>query len=298
MIRSVTTAVLIGVLGGFWFALVNGSIELFQNYVEGAWRYQFEVRSFAAPVIGAVIGALAGANIHLALAQMRADAFVRGASVGTAVGVMLVLAQVALVVLAATFNDYRVFYQPLLTRFSGIILIATVIGAAAGLLKVERSLAAPIPGADVGALTAVAFVLPNVVTSTLAVSTSGGGEFSDLVFFTTYLLPSHLSILLAGVGSGAIIGAVHRRRKFGESDILPTTLGVLLGTLAAVTTSSPSFHYVVLRILPPESFYLHIYVFRVLIGLLIGSLAGLTVIFAAQRVIAARRTDAGTVVSG
>ena len=293
MLRSIIPAVLIGVLGGFWFALVNGSIELFQNYVEGVWRYQFAVRSFAAPVIGAVIGALAGANIHLALAQARADAFVRGALIGAAVGIPLALAQIALVALAATFDDYRVFYQPLLTRFSGILFIATIIGAVAGLLNVRRSLAAPIPGALIGALTAGAFLLPNVVTNALAIVTSGGSGASDLAFLATHLLPSHLSILLAGMGSGAIIGVVYRRRKFGDSDILPTTLGVLLGTVAAVTASSPSFHYVVLGVLPPESsFALSIYVFRVLVGLVVGGVVGLLVMTASQRIASSRRARA------
>lgn len=299
MLRSVTTAVFIGVLGGFWFALVTDGIELFQNYVEGAWRYQVGVRSFAAPLVGAVVGALTGANIRLALPSGRADGLTRGALTGAAVGVLLVLAQVVLVVLAAIFDDYRVFYQPLLTRFSGIIFIATLIGAAAGLLKVERSLAAPIPGAVVGALTAVAFLLPNVVTNALAVSTSGGSGASDLAFFAIYLLPSHLSILLAGIGSGAIIGAVHRRRRLGESDISSATIGVLMGTLAAVTASSPSFHYVVLGVLPPESsFSLAIYVFRVLVGSLVGSTVGLVAISISRRVASNRREDADTISRG
>ena len=96
---------------------------------------QVAVRSFAAPLVGAVIGALAGANIHLALAQERADAFVRGALTGCAVGALLVAGQVALVVLAALLQVYDVEYGFLLIRFVGILSVPVLIGAIAGLLS-------------------------------------------------------------------------------------------------------------------------------------------------------------------
>ncbi|MCY4577657.1 MAG: hypothetical protein OXD31_01280 [Chloroflexi bacterium] len=69
MLKSVITSACIGTLGGLWVALVNGSIELFQNYVDGAWRYQVELNSVAEILVGAVIGVLAGANIPLAFAK-------------------------------------------------------------------------------------------------------------------------------------------------------------------------------------------------------------------------------------
>ena len=298
MLRSVTIAVFIGVLGGFWFALVTDGIEFFQNYVEGAWRYQVGVRSFAALLVGAVVGALAGANICLALPSRRVDGLTRGALTGAAVGFLLVLAQVALVVLAAIFDDYRVFYQPLLTRFSGIIFIATLIGAAAGLLKVERSLAAPIPGAVVGVLTAAAFVLPIVANTLFTIFTSEWAWSHGLSLFVTNIAASQVSTLIAASGSGAIVSATLGRKGMGESYNVPATVGVLLGTVTAVTASSASFHYVVLGLFPPESsFSTALFVFRVLVGLLFGVAVGLVAAFAYQRVIATRRRDAGSTAS-
>ena len=293
MIRSVITAAFIGVLGGFWIALINGSIEIFQNYVEGVLRYQVVVNSVAVILVGAVVGALVGANIHLAFAPERADGFVLGSLGGVAVGIILVLAQMALVALATLLREYNVEYDFLLTRFSGIIAAAALIGAVTGLLTVKRSLAAPLPGAVVGALTAAAFALP-AIAATLIVLVS---VWSTSVVWVststlTYALPQ-LPVLLAGAGSGAIIGAVYRRRGLGESDISPTTIGVLLGTVTAVTASSASFHYVVLGLFPSESsFSLMLYVFRVLVGLLFGVSVGLLVTFATLRMIASRGNDA------
>ena len=301
MTRSVITAAFIGVLGGFWIALINGSIEIFQNYVEGVWRYQVAVNSVVEGLIGAVIGVLAGANIRLALTDERSDRLLAGAQIGVAVGVLLVLAQVALVALAATFAEYRVFYQPLLTRFSGILFTATIIGAAAGLLNVRRSLAAPIPGAVVGFLTAAAFVLPNSATNVLTILTSDWVGSSELTYFATHVMASHLSTLLAGAGGGAILGAAYEWKGLGETDPLPIKWGILLGTLVGVTASSPSFQYVAFGMLPSESsfslmlYVFMLYVFRVLVGLLFGVSVGLFVTFATLRMIASRRNDAGMI---
>lgn len=301
MIRSVITAASIGVLGGFWIALINGSIEIFQNYVDGVWRYQVAVNSVVEGLIGAVIGVLAGANIRLALTDERSDRLLAGAQIGAAVGVLLVLAQVALVALAATFAEYRVFYQPLLARFSGILFTATIIGAAAGLLNVRRSLAAPIPGAVVGFLTAAAFVLPNSATNVLTILTSDWVGSSELTYFATHVLASHLSTLLAGTGGGAILGAAYEWKGLGETDALPIKWGILLGTLVGVTASSPSFQYVAFGMLPSESsfslmlYVFMLYVFRVLVGLLFGVSVGLFVTFATLRMIASRGNDAGMI---
>ena len=65
MLKSVITAACIGVLGGFWIALVDGSIEIFQNYVDGVWRYQIEFNSAAEILVGTVIGVLAGRTFDL-----------------------------------------------------------------------------------------------------------------------------------------------------------------------------------------------------------------------------------------
>jgi hypothetical protein len=298
VIRCITAAALIGALGGFWFALVNGSIELFQNYVEGVWRYQVGARSFAAPLIGGVIGALAGANIHLTVSSERVDGFMRGALIGAAIAVLLALAQIALVSLAATFEDYRVFYQSLLIRFSGIIFVAAVFGAVAGLLKIERSLDAPIPGAIVGALTSVSFELPIVATILFTIFTAGQAWAHSLSFFVTNIVASHAPTLVAASGSGAVISAALGRKGLGKSYNIPVTVGVLLGTAMAVTTSSASFHYAVLGLFDPESsFPLALLVFRVLVGLLCGVAVGLAAAFAYQRFIAAR-IDSCTTASG
>ena len=302
MLKSVIVATLIGVLGGFWVALLNDSIEVFQNYVDGEWRYQVGVRSFAAPVIGIIIGALSGANIRLALAPESTGGFTRGALIGSGVGILLILAQVALVVLAANFGDYRVSYQPLLTRLSGILFAAAVIGAATCLLRSNRSLAPPVPGAVVGALTAAAFVLPNAAANALAIATSDWTGSSGLALFVTDTVASHLSTLLAGASSGVILETAYRRWKERDKSDTPadtsaTAMGILLGAFAGVTASSSSFHYVVFGLFPSgASFSLALYVFRALVGalagLLFGIAAGLFISYATQRIIATRGADA------
>lgn len=296
MLRSVVAAAFIGVLGGFWVALVSDSIEVFQNYIDGVWRYQVAVNSVAEVLIGAVIGVLAGANIRLALARERADRFVVGAQIGASIGVLLVLVQLALVALAANFAEYRIFYQPLLTRFSGIIFAATLIGAATSLLKADRSLVAPIPGAVAGTLVAAAFALPNIATTVLTILTSDGIGASEMTYFATHVLASHLSTLLAGAGGGAILGVTFEWKGLGETDTLPIRLGILLGTLVGVTASSPSFQFVAFGLLPSESsFSLMLYVFRVLVGLLCGVSVGLFVTLATLRMIASRKNDTGMI---
>ncbi len=298
MLKSVITAAFLGVLGGFWIALVSDSIEVFQNYVEGVWRYQVALNSAAELLVGAVVGALAGANIRLALAPERADGFLRGAKTGAAIGLLLVLAQVGLVALAANFDEYRVFYQPLLTRFSGIVFFASVIGAAAGLWKVEHPPAAPIPCAVLGALTAAAFMLPVVATTLLTIFTSEWAWAQGLSLFVTNIFASQLSTLAAASGTGAITSATLGRKGLGESHNLSATVGVLSGTVTAVTASSAAFHYVILGLVPPESsFSPALYVSRVLVGLLFGVGVGLVVAFAAQRIIPGRRANASMIAS-
>ena len=296
MTKSVIPVACVGVLGGLWIALITGSIEIFQNYVDGVWRYQVAVNSVAEVLIGAVIGVLAGANIRLALAKERADRLVAGAHIGAAVGGLLVLAQLALVALAANFAEYRIFYQPLLTRFSGIIFAATLIGAATSLLKADRPLAAPIPGAVAGAFIAAAFALPSATTNALTILTSDWVGSSELTYFVTLVLASHLSTLFAGAGGGAILGAAYEWKGLGETEILTVKLGLLLGVLVSVTASSSSFQYVAFGLLPSESsFSLMLYVLRVLVGLLCGVSVGLLVAFAMLRMIASHRNDAGMI---
>lgn len=302
MLRSVTAAVLIGVLGGFWFALVNGSIELFQNYVEGVWRYQFGVRSFAAPLVGAVIGALAGANIHLALAQARADAFVRGALAGCAVGALLVAGQAALVALAALLQVYDVEYGFLLTRFVGIFAAAVLIGAIAGLLGVGRSLGRPVvTGAVIGALISVAFVLPVPLSVGLAVPASSLGALAIGAFvITTFVLTNHLPVLLAGIVGGAIVGVAHNRNAASHANETRAFVGIILAAVTAVTAASLSFHFVILGLESPDFSLslpiLSILVFRTLVGLLCGCAVGLAIIFAGRRDALIRRSDTDMII--
>ena len=295
MLRSVTAAALVGVLVGFWVALVNGDIELFQNYIEGVWRYQVEFRSFAAPLIGAVIGALAGANIRLALAQARADAFVRGALAGCSVGALLVAGQAALVALAVLLQVYDAKYGFLLTRFVGILSTAVLVGAIVGLLGVGRSLGKPvITSAVIGALTFVAFVLPAPLNAVLNVPVSNWGmAVGGAIVLTSFVLIYQLPVLLSGVGSGAIIGALCKRVAVDGADSAPVAVGVTMGAVAAVTVSSLSFHYVIFGLeSSASSFSIALFVFRTLLGLVAGSVVGLLVIAARRRIAPSRRADA------
>ena len=298
MLKSVITAACIGVLGGLWVALVNGSIELFQNYVDGVWRYQVEFNSAAEILVGAVIGVLAGANIRLALDPARADGFVFGALIGLAVGVLLALAQIAFVVLSALLQVYDVEYGFLLTRFAGILTAAVLIGAAAGSLGLGRSLGRPVvTGAVIGALTSVAFVLPAPLNAALTVPVSSWGMVvGGVIVLTSFVLTYNLPVMLAGVGSGAIIGAVHRRRATDGADDATVAAGVILGTVAAVTASSLSFHYVILGLTSPDdSFSIAMFAFRTLVGLLGGVAVGMAVIIAGHRIVSTHRANAGMI---
>ena len=295
MLKSVITAACIGMLGSFWIALVNGSIELFQNYVDGVWRYQIEFNSVAEILVGAVIGALAGANIRLALDPERADGFVSGALVGLAVGVLLALAQIAFVALSALLQVYEVEYGFLLTRFSGIIAAAALIGAIAGLLKSSFSLAAPLPSGVVGALVAIAFVMPIVMGAALTIPIADWGAPVGGAFSSTYLTP-HLPVLLACAGTGAIVAAVAGSRLRGHSSDMLTSAGVVLGAVVSATASSLSFHYVILGLASPDnSFSIAMFAFRTFVGLLGGVAVGMAVIMAGRRIVSTHRTNAGMI---
>lgn len=301
VLRSVIAATLIGVLIGVWFALLNDSIEIFRNYVEGVWRYQVAVRSFAAPVVGIVIGGLAGANIKLALAPERVYGFIRGTLFGAIAGILLVLAQalLILVVILVPLQQFQVEYGALLTGFIGELAVAMLIGAGAGLLGGNRSLATPVTGATVGALIAAAFVLPIVVTVALtnpfsSLPTNSFPTWREWSFVSTNVIP-YLPDLLAGTGSGAIICTMHGRRATDITDNA-SSAGVILGAVAAVTASSLSFHYVILGM---ETFAspisLGTYVFRAMVGLLTGCAIGMATVFVWQRVEPTRRADAGMI---
>ena len=289
MLKSIIVAVFIGVLGGFWFALVNDSIEVFRNYVEGVWRYQVGVRSFAAPVIGGVIGALAGANIRLALDDERADGFIRGALFGCVVGILLVLAQLVLVALAASFGDYRVTYQSLLTRFSGILLTATISGASIGLFTRNCPPVGIMPSTVTGALIGGSFALPVIVTVALIVASAPG------VLSGTNLIPLYLPFSvgpIVGAAVGAIINAIADRTTRARRNDTLTFIAVTLGAVGGVTASSTSFYYVVTRQSYPVSV---VYEFHLSIGLVIGVAVGMAVVFAGRRIVSTRHADAGMI---
>ena len=278
MLKCVITAACIGILGGFWFALANGSIELFQNYVEGAWRYQFAVRSFVAPIVGLVVGALSGANIRLGLAPERADGFERGAIIGAAVGILLVLAQIVLVALAANFGDYRTPYQSLLTRFSGIIFFAAIIGAAVGMLTRNRPPVGILPGAAVGALIGISFVLPVVVAVALIVASAPG------IVSGTNLIPlyaPHLVSPAVGAAVAAIVAAVADRLTPANSQDALTFISVAAGAVSGVTASSTSFFYVLARQSPPVAIF---YEFHIGVGLLLGVAVGIGALAVGRKV--------------
>ena len=296
MLKSVTAAVLIGLLGGFWVALLNGSIEIFQNYADGAWRYQIGVNSAAEVLVGAVVGVLGGANIRLALTRERSDGFVLGTAVGAGIGIILALAQIALVALAALLQVYDVEYGFLLTRFVGILSAAMLIGAIAGLLGLRHPLGRPVAtGAVIGALTSVAFVLPVPLNAafdlTLSTWTSAVG---GAIALTAFVLTYHLPVLFAGIGSGAIVGAVQMRKADGSVVDAQVGVGMALGAIAAVTTSSLSFHYVILGLeSSASSFSVAMVAFRTLVGLLFGCAVGLFATYAMRRFLASRGTAAG-----
>lgn len=282
MIRSVVTAALIGLLGGFWIALVNDSIELFRNYVDGIWRYQFAFRSVAEVMVGAVIGVLVGANIRLALSEERVKGFIHGAVAGVAVGALLVLAQVALVALAANLVDYRVNYQSLLTRFSGIIFTAAVSGIAVGMLSQERPPVRLLPSTIIGALIGISFMLPVIVSVTVIVSSSPGAHFwtnSAPVYVLPYLIGP-----IVGTVTAATIAVFAGRLLPIRPPASLTFVAVMLGAFAGVTCSSPSFFYVLgWQFLPALP-----------VGIAIGIVVGVSVLIAGIRKRPAERQDGGT----
>ena len=293
MLKSVITAACLGTLGGLWIALVNGSIDIFENYIDGVWRYQVEFNSAAEILVGAVIGVLAGANIRLALDPERADGFVSGALVGLAVGVLLALAQIAFVALSALLQIYDVEYGFLLTRFSGIIAAAALIGAITGLLKSNFSLAAPLPSGVAGALVAIAFMMPIVMGAALTIPIADWGAPVGGAFSSTYLTP-HLPVLLACAGTGAIVAAVARSRLRDHSSDMLTFAGVVLGAVVSATASSLSFHYVILGLASPEdSFSIAMFAFRTLVGLVGGVAVGMAIIIAGRRIVPTHRINAG-----
>ena len=271
VLKSVIAATFIGVLGGFWVALLNDSIEVFQNYVDGVWRYQVAFRSVAPILVGAVIGALSGSNIRYALAHERTDGFIRGALVGAAVGVLLILAQIAFVAIAAKFGDYRLSYQPLLTRLSGMLFVAAVLGAAVGAVIRNRPPVGVLPGALVGALIGVAFVLPAIVTTTLFIISLTDAGYPDADFVLTYLLPDLVSPI-AGAATGALVGAARRT----------TPAALILAATAAVTASSVPFLYIIGLAFLHISSAPVVYAIRILVGVLVGVAVGIMVIAAAR----------------
>lgn len=272
MLKSIIAAVFIGALGGFWFALLNDSIEVFQNYVEGVWRYEVAVRSFAAPVVGVVIGALAGANIHLALSQERADGFVRGTLMGSAAAALLILAQVVFVAIAANFGDYRLSYQPLLTRLCGILFVAAVFGAVLGAYMPNRLPVGLVPGAIVGALIGVSFTLPAVLTTILFISALSDAGYPPVNIILTYLLPDVVSPLV-GAASGAIVGSARRA----------TPAAVIVAATVGVTTSSVPFLYIIGLAFLHISFAPAVYAIRILVGILAGIAVGAAIIAASRQ---------------
>ena len=267
MLRSVITAVIIGVLGGLWFALLNDSIEVFQNYVEGAWRYEFAARSLAAPVVGMVIGALAGANIYLALAPSRVDGFARGALAGAGAAFLLILAQLAFVAIAANFGDYRLSYQHLLARLCGILFVAAVLGAVFGALSYNRPPIGLLPGAIAGALIGASFALPAVVATTFLISALSDAGYPPSSFILIYVLPNAVSPL-AGAACGAVVGAARRT----------TFTAVVIATTTAVTASSVTFLYIIGLAFLHISFTPAVYAIRISVGIIAGIAVGFFII--------------------
>ncbi len=289
MLICVISAALIGILAGFWVSLLSGSIEIFENYIDGIWRYQFEVRSAAELIIGAVVGALSGANIRLALSSDRADGFLLGAVIGSAAAILLILGQAVLVLISALLQEYNVEYGFLATRFSGIITVAVLIGAAAGLLMGKTSLTAATPDAAVGILATVSFALPGAISAVL--STPDWSMYGG-IFILQYLTTTHLPTLIASICCGALLAAAHRRMaktKPGASSPV-SAIGIMLGIITAITASSSSFHYVILGQTLSADFALSldVHILRTIVGLLGGAAVGLGIIFANWGVSAVR----------
>ena len=273
MLKSIAAAVVIGAVCGLWLALVNGSVEIFQNYVGGTWRYQLAVHSFAEILVGVVIGALAGANIRLGLAPQRADGFALGTIVGVVVGIALCLAQAIIVILATQTREYDTDYNFLLTRFSGIVGAAALLGGASGLLTGGRLRISASSGALIGAIVAVAFNLPGILAVVSAALSAAGVE----VHWSAYPIYAarQLAALPAVAACVAILAAVFARQSDNDARDIPAAVGMLLGAVVAVTASSRPFHFVILGLGSADaSFSLSLFVFRLLVGLLLGIAVG------------------------
>ena len=273
MMKSIAAAVVIGAVCGLWLALVNGSVEIFQNYVGGVWRYQLAVHSFAEILVGVVIGALAGANIRLGLAPQRADGFVLGTLVGVVVGIALCLAQAIIVILATQMREYDTDYNFLLTRFSGIVGAAALLGGANGLLTGGRLRISASSGALIGAIVVVAFNLPGIL-AVVAVALSAAGVEIHWSAYPIYAI-RQLAALPAVVACVAILAAVFERQSDNDARDTPAAIGMLFGAVVAVTASSRPFHFVILGLGSTDaSFSLPLFVFRLLVGMLLGIAVG------------------------
>ncbi len=279
MLKSITAVALIGLLGGFCAALLSGNIEIFRNYVEGAWRYEVAFKSPTELIIGAVIGLLAGTNIGFALSPKRIDAFYRGAGFGAAVGILLVLAQTTLVALAATLGSYYANYHFLLTRFAAIITAAAIVGAIAVMLAGARPLIGAAPGALVGLLTAVAFVLPGTILLAVNISNAYPNmPFGEFAFTILNYVISQSVILPVGAGCGAIVGAVSSLLSAKRDGDRLTSTAIILGAVIGVTASSLSFLYILnLALSYPTSTLATIFT-RIALGLFCGAAVGIAII--------------------
>lgn len=263
----------IGAVCGLWLALINGSVEIFQNYVDGAWQYQLAVHSFAEILVGVVVGALAGANIRLGLAPQRADGFALGTLVGVVVGIALCLAQAIIVVLATQTREYDTDYNFLLTRFSGIVGAAALLGGASGLLTGGRLRISASTGAVIGAIVAVAFNLPGILAVVVLTLSAPGAEIHWSVY-PIYAI-RQFAALPATAACVAILAAVFARQSDSDASVIPATVGMLVGAVVAVTASSRPFHFVILGLGSADaSFSISLLVFRLLVGLLLGIAVG------------------------
>ncbi len=279
MLKSVIAAASIGILGGITVALFHGSIAVFENYVDGVWITQFEVSSLTAPIIGAIIGTLAGANIGFALPRERVDAFSRGALIGAAVGVLLILTQAPLVALATVFGRYNADYQFLLTRFSAMLTAAAILGAITGMLLGSRPLVGWKPGALLGLLTALAFVPTGTVLLVLKISSAYPNmPFAQFVAVVEGDLTSQSVVLLVGAGCGAIVGAVANKLSANRDGDTLTLIAILLAAVIGVSASSLSLLYILnfafaYPIFSPTAFHI-----RLAVGLSSGAAVGIALI--------------------
>lgn len=282
MLKSIAAAVVIGAVCGLWLALVNENFEIFQNYVDGVWRHQIAVHSFAEILVGVVIGALTGANVRLGLAPNRADGFTLGTLVGIVVGIALCLAQAIIVILAVQMREYDADYNFLLKRFSGIVGVAALLGGASGLLTCGRLRISASSGAAIGAMVMAAFHLPGILAVVVAPPSAPGVEIHWLAY--PIYATRQLSALPAAAACVAILAAVFARQSDNDASDIPAAVGMLLGAVVAVTASSRPFHFVILGLGSADgSFSLPLFAFRLLVGLLLGIAVGWCAMWALNR---------------